>query len=59
VASWRFFGGSSATSLRPLATVRRNGFETAASVPAQTYAQAQALDSRGHVLGTSSAVAVR
>ncbi len=59
VASWRIFGGPSATALRALATVRRNGFETAASVPGQKYAAVQALDSGGRVLGTAPAVAVR
>jgi hypothetical protein len=59
VSAWRIFGGSSATGLRALATVRRTGFETAARVSAQRYAAVQALDSRGHVLGATGAVLVR
>jgi hypothetical protein len=58
VSSWRIFGGPTPTALHGLATVRRNGFETVASVPLQKYAAVQALDSRGRVLGATGGVAV-
>ncbi|MBV8693681.1 MAG: aryl-sulfate sulfotransferase [Actinobacteria bacterium] len=55
---WRIFGGSGPSSLRPLATVTKNGFETVGTVGAQAYAAVQALDSSRRVLGTSPAVRV-
>jgi hypothetical protein len=58
VRSWRIFGGASPTSTRPLATVARRGFETAANVAAAPYVAIQALDWRGHVLGATQAVPV-
>ncbi len=54
VASWRVLAGSSATSLRPAGSARRGGFETWIRISRQSYVQAQALDSKGHVLGTSA-----
>ena len=56
VASWRVLSGSSATSLRSVATARRSGFETSITISSASYVQVQALDSSGHVLGTSAAV---
>jgi hypothetical protein len=53
VASWRVLGGSSPGSLRTVTTARKSSFETTVTVPAQAYVQAQALDSRGHVLSAS------
>jgi hypothetical protein len=58
VSSWRILGGSSPTSMRPLATVRRRGFETAAVVGSASYVTAQALDSGGRVLGASGTVPI-
>jgi hypothetical protein len=56
VASWRVLGGSSATALFDIRTVPKTSFETTTTVPQQPYAEVQALDSSGHVLGTSAAV---
>jgi hypothetical protein len=56
VASWRVLGGSSSSSLRQVATSGRRGFETAVTISAQQYVQVQALDSAGHVLGSSPTI---
>jgi Arylsulfotransferase (ASST) len=56
VASWRILGGASAGALQALETVPDSSFETSATVPQQQYAEVQALDSHGDVLGTSAAV---
>ena len=54
VASWRVLTGSDATGARPVATVRRTGFETAIPVKHPgTYVQVQALDASGAVLGSA------
>jgi hypothetical protein len=58
-ASWRVLGGSTPSSLKPLTSARKRGFETAIRLAhATTYVEAQALDSKGRVLGTSAAVKV-
>lgn len=58
VATWRLLGGPNATSLAPVDTVPREGFETVIPVAAPPpYLQAQALDAQGRVLGTSALVA--
>jgi hypothetical protein len=60
VAGWRVLAGSSPGGpLHPVATSRRAGFETAIPVPSggQDF-EVQALDARGHTLGTSSAFTV-
>jgi hypothetical protein len=56
IASWRVLGGADAKHLRTVATARKTSFETALRL-ARAYKvyKVQALDSRGHVLGTSSA----
>jgi hypothetical protein len=56
IASWRVLGGADAKHLRTVATARKTSFETALRL-AKAYKvyKVQALDSRGHVLGTSSA----
>jgi hypothetical protein len=60
VAKWRVLGGSSSKSLHPLATAGRRGFETAIKLKsAVAYAEVQALNGSGHVLGTSSVVRSR
>ncbi len=59
VVSWRVLGGSSPTSLAPLASAPRAGFETAIALPAgapPAYVEVQALNGAGGVLGSSSAV---
>jgi len=56
VSRWRVLAGASPTSLTPLLTVPRNGFETAIPLRSTAgYFAAQALGSTGQVLGTSSA----
>jgi Arylsulfotransferase (ASST) len=55
VASWQVLAGSSATSLAPVATVRRSGFQTdvpLALTPA--YVAVQALSAAGTVIGRST-----
>jgi hypothetical protein len=56
VASWRVLTGASPTSLTPVATAPKTGFETAISVPSAAYVAVQALDGAGAVLGTSGAI---
>ncbi|HEX4009663.1 MAG TPA: arylsulfotransferase family protein [Solirubrobacteraceae bacterium] len=57
VARWRILGGSSATSLKPVAGGAHAAFETAVRLPhPETYIAAQALDAHGKVLGTSAPV---
>jgi hypothetical protein len=59
VASWRVVVGGSPTSLKPIVTVPRSGFETAAALPGGIvgpYLAVQALDVNGQVLGSSVAV---
>jgi hypothetical protein len=56
VAKWRVLGGNSASKLKTVASARRSGFETAIALSKSYKAyEVQALDSHGHVLGTSSA----
>lgn len=59
VASWRVLAGKQRASLAAQATIRVTGFESSTTLP-QKYAfvAAQALDSAGHVLGTSQTVRV-
>jgi Arylsulfotransferase (ASST) len=60
VARWEALGGASPDTLQPLASARRNGFETTLSVPAgQAFVAVRALDASGAVLGTSRAVQPR
>ena len=58
VASWQILAGSSSSSLRPVGSpVRKTGFEAKITVhTAGPLVAAQARDSSGKVLGTSSAV---
>ena len=54
VARWQVLGGGSATSLKTVASAAKGAFETAIKLPhSEAYVATQALDSRGHVLGTS------
>jgi Arylsulfotransferase (ASST) len=57
VARWQVLGGGSAGALKPVASGRKTAFETRIRVPhGETYVAVRALDSHGHVLGTSKAV---
>jgi hypothetical protein len=59
VASWRVLAGASPTSLAPIATGPRSGFETALTLPAgasPAYVAVQALDGSGAVMASSPAV---
>lgn len=59
VTSWKVLAGGSSTSLKPILTAPRSGFETAIALPGGTvgpYLAVQALDASGNVLGTSTAV---
>jgi hypothetical protein len=58
VASWRVLGGASASTLQSITTVPNSSFETTITAPQQAYAEVQALDSSGNVLGTSAPVNV-
>ena len=58
VASWRVLGGSSQSSMQQLTTVPKTSFESTATVPQQPYAEVQALDASGNVIGTSAPVSV-
>jgi hypothetical protein len=56
-AAWRVLAGSSATSLAPVASAARRGFETAIALPAPAAALAvQALAADGSVLATSATI---
>jgi len=56
VSSWRVLAGSSSSSLAPLLTASKGGFETAISAPTgMGVFEVQALDSKGNVLSTSPA----
>jgi hypothetical protein len=55
VASWRLLSGASPSSLAPLATAARTGFETSLSAAsAGPYVAVQALDGAGAVIGVSA-----
>jgi hypothetical protein len=59
VAAWRVNGGSSIASLEPLATAKKNGFETVIDVigdGAKVF-EVDALDNKGQVIGRSNPVA--
>jgi hypothetical protein len=64
VASWRVLAGVTSDSLAPVATSPRTGFETAIALPPsvvhvraeRSYAQLQALDPSGAVIGVSALV---
>jgi EmrB/QacA subfamily drug resistance transporter len=60
VTAWKVLAGSSTGGLTPVKTVSKSGFETSIQVPAgyRTY-KVQALDSSGHVIGTSATFTAR
>ena len=55
VVSWRVLAGTSATSLKAVASKTKTGFETTIPLTSsfKVY-EVQALDARHHVLGTST-----
>jgi Arylsulfotransferase (ASST) len=55
VAAWRFVAGADAAEASEVATVRREGFETAVDVPDEPYVAVEALDADGQVLGSAEA----
>ena len=60
VRSYEVLGGASATSLAPLRTAARNGFETRVPVPRRTaFIAVRARNAAGAVLGTSASARVR
>jgi hypothetical protein len=60
LASWKVITGSGAGASRTLASAARSGFETAIPLPgAYDSVRVQALDARGHVIGTSAPASVR
>jgi hypothetical protein len=57
IASWRVLAGSSTTTLAPVATGSKGGFETTITAhTAGPYVAVQALDGSGAVIGTSATV---
>jgi hypothetical protein len=57
VASWRVLAGTASSSLAPVATAAKSGFQTTLTVhTGGPYVAVQALDGSGTVLGTSSTV---
>jgi hypothetical protein len=59
VAAWRVLAGEQPGSLTAQTTVKNTGFESSTILPKQHgYVSVQALDSAGHVLGTSKTAAV-
>jgi hypothetical protein len=57
VASWQVLAGASATSLSPVTSAARSGFETTISVhTSDPYVAVAALDSAGKTLATSPAI---
>jgi Arylsulfotransferase (ASST) len=57
VRSWQLLGGAKKTTLRPLLTVPRSGFETAIPLPdSAAWVAVRALDRLGHSLARSAVV---
>jgi hypothetical protein len=57
VASWKILAGTSASSLAPVSSATKSGFETTIEVPASApFVEAVALDANGQTLGSSPAV---
>jgi len=57
VASWRVLAGASTTTLAPVASGAKTGFQTTISLPtAAAYVAVQALDATGAVLATSPTI---
>jgi Arylsulfotransferase (ASST) len=58
VASWRVLAGDDTDDLEPVATVRREGFETAIRIPIAGVVEVEALDASGAVLDRSDTIVV-
>jgi hypothetical protein len=58
VASWRVLAGDDTDDLEPVATVRREGFETAIRIPSAEVVAVEALDASGAVLDRSDTIVV-
>lgn len=59
VSAWRVLAGKSSASLAARATIPTTGFESSTTLPVSySYVAVQALDSTGHVLGTSKSTRV-
>ncbi len=59
VSSWRVLAGEHPGSLKAQAEIRAGGFESSTTLPEKhAYVTVQALDSAGHLLGTSKTVGV-
>jgi Arylsulfotransferase (ASST) len=59
VASWRVLAGASPSSLAPVASAGRSGFQTTVAVPVSSgYVAVQALSTTGAAIGNSPAVKV-
>jgi Arylsulfotransferase (ASST) len=56
VAAWRILAGDAPTSLDPIMTSEKRGFETKVEIGAHRYVAVQALDRSGHPLATSATV---
>ncbi len=57
VASWQVLAGASPSTLEPVATAPKSGFQTTIATPSPgPYVAVQALNSAGAVIGTSAAV---
>ena len=54
VSSWEVLGGTTPTTLRPVASSRRTGYETKISTGRYAYLAVQALDGSKHLLGQSA-----
>jgi arylsulfotransferase ASST len=60
IVSWQLFAGASPSSLAPLATIPKSGFQTAATVTTSApYVESRALDANGNVLGASAPTRVQ
>jgi hypothetical protein len=60
VVSWQLFAGTSPSSLAPLTTIPKKGFQTSATVSTgASYVESRALDANGNVLGASAPTRVR
>jgi len=59
VARWQVLAGDAPDALQPAGGARRDGFETAMSVPRAAYVAVRALDADGAELATSEAVRPR
>jgi hypothetical protein len=60
VAKWQLVAGATAGAMKPVATVRRAGFETAVALPVKTgYVSVVALDAHGKHLRAAAPTAIQ